>query len=466
MTHLDRRPVRRRPLAPPSPASANGSLSTKAQILRAARVVLQRDGVGNLTIRSVATEADVNLALIHYHFHSRDGLLLAVLEDLNVDLLARQRGMYDRADMTLADKWRQAVAFYHQDLESGFVRTLLERFRARLNVELVNIYGPTETTVEAAYWVAEQQVTTDVVPIGRPMANAQLYVLDTHLQPVPIGVPGELYIGGAGLARGYLGRPELTAERFVPNPFSVEVGARLYKTGDLVRYLPDGNVEYLGRLDHQVKLRGVRIELGEIEATLREHPEVRDAAVVAREDPPGDKRLVAYVVSLAGTAPTREALRRFLQAKLPASMVPSAFVLLPALPLTSSGKVDRRSLPAPDPTRPDGDYVAPRDMLERQLAQLWEDLLGVHPVGAADNFFELGGHSLLAGRLLARVRERFHVDVSLRTFFTAPTVADLATAIVQKLAEGADAASMTRMLDELWNLSDEDAGRLLGDMGT
>src|SRR5207302_3947389 len=157
---------------------------------------------------------------------------------------------------------------------------------------------------------------------------------------------------------------------------------------------------------------------------------------------------------------------RFLQAQLPASMVPSAFVLLPALPLTSSGKVDRRNLPAPDPTRPDGDYVAPRDMLERQLAQLWEDLLGVHPVGAADNFFELGGHSLLAGRLLARVRERFHVDVSLRTFFTAPTVADLATAIVQKLAEGADAASMTRMLAELWNLSDEAPGRLLGDMGT
>jgi hypothetical protein len=345
-------------------------------------------------------------------------------------------------------------------------RTVLERFRARLNLECVNTYGPTETTVDAAYWIPRRALTSEIVPIGRPMANAQLYILDRYLQVVPIGVPGELHIGGAGLARGYLGRPELTAERFVPNPFSAEAGARLYKTGDLVRYLPDGDIEYLGRLDQQVKLRGFRIELGEIEATLRQHPEVRDAAVVVREDPPRDKRLVAYVVAAAGVVPTRESLRRFVQGKLPEHMVPPTFILLPALPLTSSGKVDRRALPPANPARPDADYVPPRDATERQLVQLWEDLLGVHPVGATDNFFELGGHSLLAGRLLVRVRDRFQVDVGMRAFFADPTVAGVATSIVQQLANRADPGAMARALDELRGLSDEDARRLLGDAGS
>jgi hypothetical protein len=282
---------------------------------------------------------------------------------------------------------------------------------------------------------------------------------------VPIGAPGELYIGGVGLARGYLGRPELTAARFVPSPFGADSGASLYRTGDRGRYLPDGNIEYLGRLDHQVKLRGFRIELGEIEAALSEHPGLREAAVVLREDSPGERRLVAYVVPHSGGTPTVDSLRRFVQNKLPEYMVPSAFVLLPSLPLTSSGKVDRKNFPAPGTARPDGDYVAPRDRTERQLVQIWEEILGTHPVGVTDNFFDVGGHSLLAGRLLARLRERFRVDVSLGAFFAAPTVTGLAVAIVQKLAESVEAEVVAHALEQLRGITDETARRLLDGAG-
>jgi hypothetical protein len=283
------------------------------------------------------------------------------------------------------------------------------------------------------------------------------------MQPVPIGVPGELYIGGVGLARGYLGRPDLTAERFVPNPFSGETGARLYKTGDRVRYRADGNLVYLGRLDHQVKIRGFRIELGEVEAALRQHPQVRDCVVVAREDTPGDKRLAAYVVPAPHSGPEPDMLRRFLRAKLPDYMVPSAFVVMVALPLTSSGKVDRERLLVPEQARPAGGYAAPRGQVESRLVPLWEEVLGVHPVGVTDNFFDLGGHSLLAGRLLTRVRAAFQADVTLEAFFGEPTIAGLATALVQTAAEDADLGSMKRALDELGALSDEDARRLLAD---
>jgi amino acid adenylation domain-containing protein len=344
-------------------------------------------------------------------------------------------------------------------------RGVLEQFRARLDVEFVNLYGPTEATVDATFWPSGEHAPGEIVPIGRPIANTQLYILDEHMQPVPIGVPGELYIGGAGLARGYLARPELTAERFLPNPFSSEVGARVYKTGDLTRYLHDGNIEYLGRLDHQVKLRGVRIELGEIESTLREHPDVREAVVIPREDTPGDKRLSAYVVPHLGATPTAARLKHFVQTKLPAYMVPSAIVLLTSLPLASNGKVDRMSLPAPDTVPSDLDYVAPRNGIESQVAHLWEDLLGVRPISATADFFELGGHSLLASRLLVRVRERFHVDVSMRAFFAVPTAAGLGAAIVEQLANRADSGAMASVFDELRGLSDEDARRRLRDAG-
>src|SRR4028119_515746 len=250
-----------------------------------------------------------------------------------------------------------------------------------------NAYGPTESTVCAT--IAECSDSSESPPIGRPIANIQVYILDAQLQPVPIGIPGELYIGGAGLARGYLNQPELTAYRFILNPFTNEQGARLYKTGDLARYLSDGNIEFLGRLDDQIKIRGFRIELGEIEAVLGQHPAVQETVVVVREDVPGNKRLVVYVVVNQVPAPTIPQLQQFLKQKLPEYMVPSAFVLLSALPLTPNGKIDRRALPAPDTSRPSGEgaYVAPQTPVEEMVAGIWADVLAVKHVSIHDNFF-------------------------------------------------------------------------------
>jgi amino acid adenylation domain-containing protein len=294
---------------------------------------------------------------------------------------------------------------------------------------LFNEYGPTEGTVwSTVYPYTNAEHKSRQFPIGAPISNCQIYVLDAYMQPVPIGVPGEIFIGGAGLARGYLNRPELTAEKFIPDPFSDEPGARLYKTGDLARYLPDGNIEFLGRVDHQVKIRGFRIELGEIEAVLSQHPTVREAVVVSREDLPGEKRLVAYVVPPQEPAPSTSELRGFLQQKLPDYMIPSVFVFLESLPLTPNGKVDRERLPVPNPIGHDNGrmFLAPRDNVEYRLAKIWEDILGVRPVGVNDNFFELGGHSLLAVRLLARVEKEFNRSVPLAALFAGPTIDKLA----------------------------------------
>jgi len=298
---------------------------------------------------------------------------------------------------------------------------------------IINEYGPTETVVGCCVYEASSgTIITGAVPIGRPIANTQLYVLDSHLNPLPIGVSGELYIGGDGVARGYLNRPELTVERFIPDPFSAEEGARLYKTGDLVRYLPDGNLEYLGRMDDQVKIRGFRIELGEIEAVLGQHDAVHDAVVVVREDEPGDKRLVAYVVADTDEAASAfSELRGFLNDKLPEYMVPSAYVVLDKIPLTSNGKVDRRALPVPDEGRPEmgAAYVAPRNALEEEVARVWTEVLRVERVGLHDNFFELGGHSLLVTQVVSRLRRSLGVELPLRSLFEAPTVASLASRI-------------------------------------
>jgi len=309
-------------------------------------------------------------------------------------------------------------------------------------VRLVNTYGPTETTIGATLcdltgWTTDGPLRE--VPIGRPVPNTQAYILDRHLQPVPVGVPGELFIGGDGLARGYLNRPELTQERFIRHPFTARPEDRLYRTGDLVRYLVDGQIEFLGRVDQQVKVRGFRIELGEIEAVLNQHPLVRESAVVAREDVPGDKRLVAYLTPADESGPTNSELRSYLKQQLPDYMVPAAFVLLKALPLTPNGKVDRRALPAPDEMRPELEeqYAAPRTPAEEILAASWAKVLRRERVGVHDNFFELGGHSLLATQVISRVREAFQVELPLRCLFEAPTVATLCEAIEQAKKNGA-----------------------------
>ncbi len=311
--------------------------------------------------------------------------------------------------------------------------------------KLVNEYGPTETVVGCCiYEVAGDQPISGPVPIGRPIANTQLYILDSHLQPVPAGVPGELFIGGHGVARGYLHRPDLTAEKFIPDPFSPEPGARLYKSGDLARYRPDGVIEFLGRIDHQVKIRGFRIELGEIEALLAHHPAVQEVVVEAREDIAGQKRLAAYVVPVPGMSFTPHQMRDYLQSKLPDYMLPAALVLLDALPLTPNGKVDRKALPAPDIARPELDetYAPPQTHTEQLLAEIWAALLGVDRVGIHDSFFELGGDSIISLQIIARAGQA-GIRLTPRQIFQHRTIAKLAAVADQTPAIAAEQKLIT-----------------------
>jgi acyl-coenzyme A synthetase/AMP-(fatty) acid ligase/acyl carrier protein len=330
---------------------------------------------------------------------------------------------------------------------------LQQRFFSRMpsGVELHNLYGPTEAAVDVTFWRCAPEAPR--VPIGRPVSNTRIHLLDREMQPVPQGVAGELYIAGVQLARGYHGRPELTAERFVPAPAG-EPGARLYRTGDLARWLADGAIDYLGRVDFQVKVRGFRIELGEIESALAEHPGVREAAVLARADgAPGDLRLVAYVVPAGpagNTEPEAPALRAFLKDRLPEYMIPAHFLVLEALPLTPSGKVDRKSLPAPDgPRRSETELVPPQGPVEEKVAAIWAEVLRLDRVGGQENFFELGGHSLLATQVLSRVQETFNMELPLRAFFEAPTVAGLAQAIFENEVQQADADLLAELLANL-----------------
>jgi acyl-CoA synthetase (AMP-forming)/AMP-acid ligase II/acyl carrier protein len=387
------------------------------------------------------------------------------------------------------------------------LRTLLtggDKLQQRPSVSLpfavVNNYGPTENTVVTTsgvvaasdlrfaaphhadanaaaltllrrYGFASRYRNEGVPTIGRPIANTQVYVLNRHLQPVPVGVPGELYIGGAGLARGYFNRADLTAEKFIPNPFSnaegrrqkVEGRDRLYKTGDLVRYLPDGNIEFLDRIDHQVKIRGFRIELGEIETAIAQHPHVRENIVIDREDVPGNKQLVAYVVPDPENVPTLRKLRSSIKDKLPDYMVPSAFVFLESLPLTPNGKVDRRALPMPDRTLPEleRNYVAPRTPLEEVLAGIWADVLEVEQVGVYDDFFELGGHSLLATQIVSQVQEILQVELALRSFFETHTVADLAALILRDSKEQARVERTAELIMSLSQLSEDEVEQMI-----
>jgi thioesterase domain-containing protein/acyl carrier protein len=305
-------------------------------------------------------------------------------------------------------------------------------------VEVISLGGATEATVWSNYYpIKEVHPRWLSIPYGKPIQNVQYYILDSQLNPCPIGIPGNLYIGGECLSSGYVNAPVLTAEKFIPNPFSGESDC-LYHTGDLARYLPDGNIEFLGRLDHQVKLRGFRIELSEIDTVLGQHPAVRETLVLDREDVAGEKRLVAYVVPETEKAPTTSELHRFLKEKLPEYMVPSAFVMLETLPLNANGKVDRRALPAPLPERPtlEGAFVATRNAVEFQLTQIWEQVLSIQPIGIRDNFFELGGNSLLALRLFAEIETIFGKKLPLATLLQAPTVEQL-TCVLRDEGAGA-----------------------------
>ena len=337
---------------------------------------------------------------------------------------------------------------------------LLER-----SAELWNMYGPTETTI----WSTLDRVENrdGALTIGRPIANTQVYLLDRHLHPVPRGVHGALHIGGDGLARGYFKRPDLTAEKFIPNAYAETPGARIYHTGDLARYLADGKIDCLGRVDHQVKIRGFRIELGEIEAVCAQHPQVEQAVVMIRDAPSTalgvDKRLVAYLVSRAEQQATTKEIRQLLASQLPSYMMPTAFVFLESLPLTPNGKVDRRALPAPElngRVLPDT-FVAPQAPMEKILAGIWRQVLGVERIGIDDNFFELGGHSLLATQINSRLRKILGLDFPLRTLFEAPTVAAFSQILTARFGNNGKLEKIAQLLEKMHRLSGEEKKRLL-----
>ncbi|MGB7293372.1 MAG: amino acid adenylation domain-containing protein [Thermodesulfobacteriota bacterium] len=364
-----------------------------------------------------------------------DGLLLSrKINQLNPTMIHATPATWK---LLFAADWKSPKKFKSlcggEELSRGLANLLLERSNL-----LLNVYGPTETTVYSTFYQVVKQ--NGSVPIGRPIANTKIFILDKSYNPVPIGIAGELHIGGDGLSRGYLNRPDLTAEKFMPNPFSEEPGERLYKTGDLARYLPDGNIAFLGRIDLQVKIRGYRIETGEIEFVLREHPRVRDAVVVTREDEPTEKRLVAYLLLEGENPPAIGELRVFLMEKLPEYMVPSSFEMVNNLPLTPTGKIDRKALPEPETKRPEilQEYVAPRNLLEKKIADIWSEVLGVDRVGVYDNFFDLGGNSLEATKLIHKISLSLQREVSVKTLFLNPTISDLVNAIAKSATEVED----------------------------
>jgi amino acid adenylation domain-containing protein len=340
---------------------------------------------------------------------------------------------------------------------------LASKFRQQLpHTNLINLYGSSEVAADVTCYEVSVTDNLTTIPIGRPIDNTEVYILDLDFQPCAVGIIGEICVSGEGLARGYLNRADLTAERFVPHPFTTRAGARLFRTGDVGRYLPDGTIEYRGRLDHQVKVRGFRIELGEIEACLRTHPQVNQAVVVAFEGQSADKQLVAYVVLRPNQTLTVNQMRTHLQHSLPEFMIPASFVILDKLPLTTSGKVDRRQLPAPNEDRPELEegFVAARTPLEREIANIWEQVLKVRGVGVHDNFFALGGHSLLATQVISRVNELLQVEMALRDLFEQPTVGGFALATAQRQAFQSENETR-QLLGKLSELTEEEAQRLL-----
>ena len=335
---------------------------------------------------------------------------------------------------------------------------ILELLFQRLRAELHNLYGPTEATIDSTFWTCRREAFPDGIPIGRPISNTRAYLLDGLMQPLPIGVPGELYIAGESLARGYWNRPDATAAAFLPDPLSGIPGGRLYRTGDVATRSAAGDLMFLGRADHQLKIRGFRVEPGEIEATLRQHPGVRDVAVVARGDAAGEMRLVAYVVGTEAAPPPVSELRAFLRERLPEYMLPSTFEVLGFLPLTPSGKIDRRALPAPERKRPeDGLFVDPRTPVEKALAEIWKEILKVDRVGIGDDFFDLGADSLMATQVVSRVSESFGVQIPLRRVFEESSLEKLALAITHALAATATPDEILQLLARVRRLSEEEA---------
>ncbi|HEY9832540.1 MAG TPA: amino acid adenylation domain-containing protein, partial [Stenomitos sp.] len=333
--------------------------------------------------------------------------------------------------------------------------------------QILNHYGPTETTVGVLTYAISEPIRdkSETVPLGRAIANSQVYILDPYLQPVPIGVTGELYVGGDSVARGYLNQPQLTAEKFI----TVEnLGGqdahptRVYKTGDLARYLPDGNIEFLGRIDYQVKIRGFRVELGEISSLLAQHPSVTESLVLVREDEPGNQRLVAYVLPHPDSKPVVSNLKDFLQEQLPDYMIPTAFVLLDAFPLTPNGKIDRLALPAPDNARFNlKEYIAPQTPVEEVLADIWADILNIERVGIHDNFFDLGGHSLIATQLISRVHKILRTQLTLRDLFEEPTIANISKILIANEAKAGQTEKIALTLKKIKTMSAEEKEKLL-----
>jgi amino acid adenylation domain-containing protein len=380
---------------------------------------------------------------------------------------------FDQEAVTLPPRVRLVIIAGEKALPDRLARWQRQVGR---RVRLANTYGPTETTIVATVcdlpepgWAPSDGRD---LPIGRPLANVKAYVLDPHMNPVPVGTPGQLHVGGANLARGYLGRPRLTAERFVPNPFvdgQERTGApqtRLYRTGDMVRYRADGTIEFIGRVDHQVKVRGFRIEPGEVEAATACHPAVQDVVVVADDRIPNDTRLTAYIVTAPGQpTPTVPELREVAGARLPGYMIPAAFVAVEGLPRSPAGKVDRRALPSPDRARIDlgREYVAPRNPVEQALTRIWSELLGVQRVGVHDDFFDLGGHSMLGVQLLFRTRKELGVELPLFSVFQHPTIAGLAEIIARRMREdkGRQIPDAEELLSRIDELSQEEVDRLL-----
>lgn len=387
-----------------------------------------------------------------------------ILKQNNVTTLWLTAGLFHM----MVDERLDDLKSVRQLLAGGDVLSAshVERYLAAADdtAVLINGYGPTENTTFSCTHLMNSgwQSGGASVPIGGPISNTQVYVLDQQLKLAPIGVAGELYVGGEGLARDYLRRPALTAEKFVPHPYSSVPGARLYRTGDQVRWLPDGNIEFLGRIDQQVKIRGFRVELGEIEASLNRHDAVREAVVVARAGESGTRRLVAYVVFEAEEVANSE-LRSYLQQRLPHYMVPSQFVSLTELPLTANGKVDRRALPDPETesTTVDKDFCSPRTPTEEMLANVWSEVLRVAPVGIHNSFFDLGGESILAIKLVSRINKDLDIELPVRALFDQPTIAELATLIVQKQAERTNEEELLKLLEELGDVSEEEARSLL-----